>query len=464
MRDGKPEKPIIRLARGSRKRLPRKLATILCICLVLIQVAGASGCSELPNARPFEGTVLNCAMVSGGDYDDLYQKIPEFEKKTGIKVNITFKSNSFELDRQLKMDFAAQTDSYDVIWNHTSFFTQYIKYLEPLDSYFSDEELRDFLPGLLDACRREGQLWMIPRHADISALYYRTDLFNDPAQQAAFRQKTGRALTVPQTWDEFAEVATFFAKPPELYGTQFAGAEEALTGRFYEILFSSGGEFIDASGRAAFNSPIGVEAVQMMQKLYQQDVVPPDLSTYLWDDLAQKFAQGQIALYIEWHSYTSYFRNPTVSKIAGNFDLARQPAGPDGIHGGWAGAHAFSIAKSSKNKAAAASLIKFLTSPENMYDEGEIGFLVVRTSVWDRLIQDANAKDDLFKSHELELAKLQLSEDFRTPPLIAGYIPASNILYPILQKIIFENADAQQSLDEAAQAVDQALAKIEPSY
>jgi multiple sugar transport system substrate-binding protein len=444
-----------------RKQLPAILVTVAIICMTSGIVFGTAGCANSQNTKPFNGTVLNCAMVSGGDYEALYQKIPEFEKATGIKVNITYKSNSFELDRKLKMDFAANTDNYDVIWDHTSFFTQYIKYLEPLDGYFSNEELRDFLPGLLDACRRDGQLWMIPRHADISALYYRTDLFDDPAEQAAFRQKFGRELAVPKTWNEFAEVATFFSRPPELYGTQFAGTEEALTGRFYEILFSSGGEFIDESGRAAFNSPAGVAAVKMMQKLYQQGVVPPDMSTYLWDDLAHKFANGQIALYIEWHFYTSYFQNPDVSKIVGKFAIERQPAGLGGIHGGWAGAHAFSIPKSSQNKAAAASLIKFLTSPENMYDEGKIGFLVVRTSVWDRLIHDAKSKGDTFKTKELELAKLQLSEDFRTPPLMAGYIPASNILFPMLQKIIFEGADAQQTLDQAAEAVDKMLSEIE---
>lgn len=434
------------------------LKIIIVSCLIAGMGLSNLGCSDTPGQKPFAGTVLNCAMVSGGDYDALYQKIAYFEKQTGIKVNITFSSNSFELDRRLKMDFAAKTDNYDVIWNHTSFFTQYIKYIEPLDSYFSSEDLRDFLPGLLDACRKDGQLWMIPRHADISCLYYRTDLFNDPDEKAAFMEQYGRELTVPETWDEFAEVAAFFSRPPDLYGTQFAGAEEALTGRFYEVLFSNGGEFLDESGYAAFNSPTGVAAVQMLQKLYQKGGMPPDMSTYIWDDLAKNFAAGNVAIYVEWHSYLSYFMNPEVSQIAGKFDIARQPAGPDGIRGGWGGAHAFSIPKSSDNKLAAASLIKFLTNSDNMYMEGQIGFLVVRTSVWDRLIREAKSSGNELETKNLELAKLQLSEDFRTPPLMSGYIPASNILYPMLQSIIFEGADAQLTLDQAAKAVNEMLA------
>jgi multiple sugar transport system substrate-binding protein len=107
-----------------RKQLPAILVTVAIICMTSGIVFGTAGCANSQNTKPFNGTVLNCAMVSGGDYEALYQKIPEFEKATGIKVNITYKSNSFELDRKLKMDFAANTDNYDVIWDHTSFFTQ----------------------------------------------------------------------------------------------------------------------------------------------------------------------------------------------------------------------------------------------------------------------------------------------------------------------------------------------------
>jgi len=83
---------------------------------------------------------------------------------------------------------------------------------------------------------------------------------------------------------------------------------------------------------------------------------------------------------------------------------------------------------------------------------------VVRTSVWDRLIREAKSSGNELETKNLELAKLQLSEDFRTPPLMSGYIPASNILYPMLQSIIFEGADAQLTLDQAAEAVNEMLA------
>ena len=53
----------------------------------------------------------------------------------------------------------------------------------------------------------------------------------------------------------------------------------------------------------------------------------------------------------------------------------------------------------------------------------------------------------------LELALLQAQEDFKTPPLIAEWLPMSNILYPILQQIILGDVDAQAGLDTAAEQV-----------
>lgn len=422
----------------------------------------SAGCSRESNPGgssqaakgSLEGVTLKCAFIGGGDYEKLYEEIPKFEKTTGAKVNIIYKGNGFDIDKKLKMDFAANTVDYDVMWDHTSFFSQYIPYLEPLDHYFGVEDLKDFLPRLLDAGRRDGKLWLIPRHADISALHYRTDLFNDPKEKAAFKEKYGKDLKVPETWDEYVEVVKFFSRDSSLYGTQFAGKEEALTGRFYELLVSNGGEFIDSGGKAVFNSEAGLKAVTMLRDLYASDAMPKGMVNFLWDDLAKNFANGNIALYIEWYGWYSFFQNPKSSKITGKFDLARQPAGSGGIHGGWGGVHAFSIPRAAKNKEGAAMLIKFLTGPENVYKEGKIGYLVVRTSVWDKLIKEAQASKDPLEKKRLELAKLQLSEDFRTPPLIEDWIPASNILFPKIQSVILGEKEPKAALDEAAAEVN----------
>jgi multiple sugar transport system substrate-binding protein len=409
------------------------------------QPAGSS-----PTAPNLAGVTIKMANIGGGQYEKLYEAIPQFEAATGAKVEIVFLGDGFQIDRKLKQDFAAGTVDYDVAWDHTSFFSQYIDYLEPLDAYFSAEDLADFTPRVLDFGRRDGKLWLIPRHADISVVHYRTDLWNDPEKQAQFKAKYGYDLRPPETWTEFYQMAEFFNNPPSMYGTQFAGKEEGLTGRFYEQLVANGGNFFDENWRPIFNNDVGVKTAQQFRDLYAKKIVPPDVTSLIWDGVAQNWCNGTIAIHNEWYGWYSYFQDPNNCAVAGKFDLVRQPVGEAGVHSGWAGAHAFSITKASQNKEAAAALIKFLTSADVQYAEASLGFLPVRTSVWERIIADAAGSSDPLAKKRLEIAQTQIEEDFFTPPLIAEWIPFSNIFYPKLQAIILGDVPVQQGLDEAA--------------
>ncbi|MCY4525901.1 MAG: hypothetical protein OXB89_04765, partial [Anaerolineaceae bacterium] len=84
------------------------------------------------------------------------------------------------------------------------------------------------------------------------------------------------------------------------------------------------------------------------------------------------------------------------------------------------------------------------------YEEAQLGYLPVRNDVWDRIIADAEMAENPLDKERLVLAKLQIAEDFKTPPLIAEWIPFSNLLYPKLQAIMLGDVSAQEALDQAA--------------
>jgi|SaaInl8_200m_RNA_FD_contig_101_193721_length_2864_multi_4_in_0_out_0_2 multiple sugar transport system substrate-binding protein len=392
--------------------------------------------------QAFAGKTLRMHAISGANYDELYKLIPAWEDETGATVEFVFKGNGFETDKRLVQDFATGTVDYDVCWDHSSFFSQYVKAdgLEPLDDLFSEEELADFIPGILDAGKKEGKLWVIPRHFDISCNHYRTDL---------------DIAAPPETWDEFkAQALATTEANPGVFGTQFAGKEEALTGRFYEVLLAEGGQLLDDGFMPAFNGPAGVKAASMFAELYDAGAMPPDMTNFLWEDVAQQWVSGLIGMYTEWYGWYGYFQDPSASQVAGKFDIARQPKGDGGIHSGWAGHHGFSITKASQEKEMAASLIKHLTGVEGNEMEAALGILVSRQSVWDKIIAEAADSEDPLAQKRLELALLQAQEDFRSPPLIAEWLPLSNILYPIVQQIILGDVEAQKGLDEAAEKVE----------
>jgi multiple sugar transport system substrate-binding protein len=408
--------------------------------------------------KPLSGITLKCAFIGGANYEELYKAIPEFESETGAKVEIVFKGDGFQIDKKLKTDFAAGTVDYDVCWDHSSFFTQYIKSggIVPLDDYFTQAELSDFIPMILNSGKRDGHLWIIPRHFDISCLHYRTDIFEDPDMKRKFKAQTGMDLAVPETWDEFKATALGLQKllPPGVYATEFAGKEEAFTGRFYEVLIAEGGQFFDDNWRPAFNGPAGVKAATMFRDLYEAGAMPPGMTSFVWEDVAKNWVAGNIVMYTEWYGWYSYFQDPTASKAAGKFDITRQPRGDGGIYSGWAGQHAFSITSASEHKEAAAQLIKFLTNPDQQYREAKLGFLVTSQSVWERIIEESKATGVALDTKRLELAQFQAANDFKTPPLVAQWLPASDILYPILQAIVLGDKEPKEGLDEAARKVE----------
>ncbi|NDJ61008.1 MAG: extracellular solute-binding protein [Chloroflexi bacterium] len=409
------------------------------------------------------GVTIRMATIGGGQYEAMYDSISVFEEATGATVEIVALLDGFAIDQKLKTDFAVGAVDYDVSWNHTSFMAQYVGFVEPLNQYFTDEELAVFSPAIIEAATIDGNLQLIPRHADVAALHYRTDLYEDADIQAAYMEATGEALVVPTSLAQVDRQARFFVENGHsTFGYGMAGTEEALTGRFYELLFSSGGALFDENFEPTFNNEIGVEVATLLRNWYVDGIIAPDTTALLWDGDAQNFCNGDVAVKLEWYGWYSYFQDPeSCPAVAGNFSLTRGFNGFDNAGArptGWAGAHAFSIPVAAQNKDAAAELIRFLTSERVAYEEALLGFLPVRDDVWARLIDEASASDVPLDQVRLEVARTQISDDFRTPPLIAEWIEFSNIFYPIMQGIMLGDLEPQAGLDQAAAATRERLA------
>ena len=438
--------------------LIRKLIIVLAIMALLVAGVGAQDEAQYAGLdMDLSGVNIKMAAIGGGQYEVMYDSIAIFEEATGATVEIIALLDGFAIDQKLKVDFATGAADYDVAWDHTSFVAQYTPFLHPLQDYFSEEELAAFSPAILDAATIGGNLYLIPRHADISPIHYRADLYADDAIAAAYMDATGMELAVPGTLEEIDSQARFFVENGHAtFGYTLAGKEEALTGRFYEMLFASGGALFDADYNPTFNDEIGVAVAELIAGWYQDGIIPADTTSLLWDGVAQNFCNNDVAIKLEWYGWYAYFQDADACAVAGNFGLARGftglSVGGDNVRpSGWAGAHAFSIPATAPNPAAGAELIRFLTSERVAYEEATLGFLPVRDDVWERVIADAADAERPLDRERLELARIQVGEDFKTPPLIAEWIPFSNLFYPQLQAIILGDVDAQSGLDAAAE-------------
>ncbi|MFV2064051.1 MAG: sugar ABC transporter substrate-binding protein, partial [Chloroflexota bacterium] len=157
--------------------------------------------------KDLSGVTIKMATIGGQPYEAMYDSIGAFEEATGAKVEIVFLGDGFEIDRYLKTNYGAGTVDFDVAWNHTSFMSQYTNFVEPLQDYFTEEELAAFSAPIMEASTIDGDLQLIPRHADISSLHYRVDLFENVDLQAAFAAEYGYDLAPPATLDQMSDMA-----------------------------------------------------------------------------------------------------------------------------------------------------------------------------------------------------------------------------------------------------------------
>ncbi|MCR9272863.1 MULTISPECIES: ABC transporter substrate-binding protein [Mameliella] len=416
--------------------------------LIALAIGMASGAS----AAEFDGVVIDAKLIGGQQYEALYARIAEWEEMTGATVNVISKKNHFELDKEFKSDIAARTTGWCVGSNHSSFASQYPSLYTDLSDLIPQETIDGFVKANIDAATLGGKLVMLPRaQFDVSALYYQKDIYEDAEQAAAFEAEYGYPLAVPETWDQLKDQAIFFADPPNFYGTQYAGKDEAIVGRFYELVVANGGKLFNDDFSPAFNSEAGKEALQWFVDLYEAGAVPAGTTNYLWDDLGNGFASGTIALNLDWPGWAGFFNDPSASKVAGNVGVAPAPKGSAGVRTGWSGFHGFSVTENCDNKEAAASLVAFLTNEDSQKLESSAGPLPSRTAVWDHISEQA--KDDPYRSEVLAAFKETAATAFAVPPT-EYWIEATNLIYPELQAAILGDKTVDEALADAADAVD----------
>lgn len=397
-----------------------------------------------------EGTVLRVKLIGGAQYEPLYAEIGKWEEMTGATVEILSRKNHFELDREIKQDIAAGTLNWCVGSNHTSFAPQYGTIYADLNDLIDAEVLAEFTPLLLEHSTVGGRLVQLPRHSDVSNLFYIKSLFEDADNQARFTAEYGYDLAPPETWAQVSDQAKFFANPPDFFGTQFVGKDEAITGRFYEQLVANGGQMFDADMRPDFNSEAGVAALTWFVDLYEAGAVPVGVPNYLWDDTGLGFASGTIALNLDWGGWSAFFNDPENSSVAGDVGVIRAPMGDAGLRTGWSGSHSFSITEGCADKEAAASFVTFLTDHDRQMVEARTGILPTRTAVWDEAMAEFEAGGNAFMVEVFDTFRTSMAEDAFTPPLIPEWIEVSNVLWPQLQAAMVGDRTPQEALDRAA--------------
>jgi multiple sugar transport system substrate-binding protein len=394
-------------------------------------------------------TIVRALLVGGPMYDGLYARIPDFERETGLRVEILDRLPHPELNARIKRDFGAGTADVDLLSTHTKYAPSQAEWLSALDDVVPAADLEDLLPRPAELARIEGRLLQYPRNLDCRLVYFRRDLFEDELRKREFERTRRRPLRAPESWDELVEVSVFLSGSG-LHGYLFPGRDSGLFGTFYELLVSAGGALFDRDLRPAFASPAGYYAADRLAELHhRRKTTPAELPRWHYDEVSASYRRGEAAMVADWPGSDYLYGDSRHSAVADRTGMALLPGGFGARRAAYAGCHSFAIPSTARNPGGAARLLRFLTSLDSQVDEARRGALPTRRSAFEAM--KAEARGDARRGHRLELLA-RTSEDLIIPPRFAAYPDCEDAIWRGIQKAMTGALRPREAVEEAARA------------
>ena len=173
----------------------------------------------------------------------------------------------------------------------------------------------------------------LPYHDGPECLIYRKDLFEDESLQQAYLAQHGRPLAVPETWDEFIQVARFLNRLEQgLYGTVFAAYPDGHN-TVYDVclqLWTRGGELFDGD-RMRLDTPEMVRALRFYRRILGDDsAVHPNCRQFDSVKSGDAFLRGEVAMMVNWFGFAAVCQTSDESTIQGRVAIAPVPRGRNG--------------------------------------------------------------------------------------------------------------------------------------
>jgi len=378
--------------------------------------------------------------------ENVKKAIPEFEKASGLKIEITQLAED-QLSDQYNVKLNAGTSEIDVMMyrplQEGRLFAQN-KYFADLTSKAKADatwNLADFQAAPIAATTYQGKVVGVPIITEREVLYYRKDLL----------QKAG--LSVPKTLDELEAAAKAIkAANPDVAGFVARTSKSPAVTQFSSFLYSMGGDWVDASGKAAVNSDAAKKAYAFYGGLIK-NYGPANVSTDMsWPEAMAIFTQGKAAFYTEADSLYKNATDPAKSKVADTVGFAVFPAGPAGSKPYNIPSWALGINDASKNQANAWKFILWATSKEQTLAQQKGGIPGARASVW----ADADGTSSYPKDLAEAIAASAKGGVDHDRPIVAQVVKAREAVgQPIVDSI--KGSDVTASVETAVKAFQAVL-------
>jgi multiple sugar transport system substrate-binding protein len=382
-------------------------------CLAVPTPAGAA--AGQIDWQQFKGTTLRVLLHENDWQADLVDRIPDFEKLTGMKV-VMVAAGQMQLWNTLEQELpqAGKVDVFATIPGLDGFRYDRLSWIQPINAYLDNPRLTaadyrwtDFMPAFRRGMTVRDAILGPPVMGEYLALIYRKDVF----------QQQGRLA--PRTLKELEEAAQalhgFPMAPKGGKGVGMVGRGQGAfaTPMYAALLHALGKSWLDGAGQPTMESPESLAALELLKTLLVR-YGPADIQSFGWQEATEYFASGRAAMDVEVSSVYRLLESPDNSQVAGKVGYALFPSGPGGS-GTIVAARGLAIAKQSAHPEAAWLFCQWATAAPQVRTALAKGVLVPRTSVWQDKALNTKAPLDLAAAFQ---EAGQIGDPLYAPPLV----------------------------------------------
>jgi multiple sugar transport system substrate-binding protein len=275
------------------------------------------------SAAASAGDAITIWWAQWAPADGLQQLGDEYAKQTGVKVTVhQIPWGSYQ--DQVFLDFGNKQTSFDIVVGDSQWLgrgaTEKL-YVDLTDWLPTAVDLKSVHPAALKyLCEYpagQPKYFAAPCETDAMGIAYRKDWFEDAAEKTAFKAKYGHELAVPQTWDEFKQIAEFFQRPDQKrYGCAIGTGRgyDCLVMGFENFLWDFGGSWGDPATFAVkghLDTPQAAAGLDFMKSLLASG--PKGAANLDYGDLLESFTNGSTAMAMNFFAFS-----PTIAKQMGD--------------------------------------------------------------------------------------------------------------------------------------------------
>jgi multiple sugar transport system substrate-binding protein len=420
---------------------------LIAVALAATTALGLSACGDSGGGEGSGSDTVRVTLANHVWTENIKKALPEFEKQSGLKVEIT-QLGEDQLSDQYNVKLNAGSSDIDVMMyrplQEGKLFAKNGYLADITDRVTSNKDWNwsDFQAGPVKSTTYKDKVVGVPLITEQEVLYYRKDLL----------EKAGIDKP-PATLDELkADASKIAEQNPDVAGFVARTGKSAAVTQFSSFLYSYGGDWLDDSGNATINTDAAKQAYAFYGNLIK-DYGPKNVSTDMsWPEAMAIFTQGKAAFYTEADSLYANATDPAKSKVSDTVGFAPFPAGPAGSKPYNVPSWALGINDGSENKDNAWKFIEWATSQEQVLANQKAGVPGARQSVWENPEGTATYPKDLAAAIAVS-TKNGVGHD---RPLVVKVPEAREIVgQPIVDAIT--GKDAAASADSAQKLFQQLL-------